>query len=168
MSSGCLTILQKNGSELRVRYHTVSRVAPAKILRRVPVFFQVYRANLVPCDECQRQLLCPLVTGNDSNIHSIFSSSSASTLSDSLAAQLNFVWLCRFVTIDSCILSCAFAFSRQLSVVRLVRIAFECHFGVIILRRVLRVSQWCTWGHTGRFVLWRNLHLTPVETDVKS
>ena len=24
-----------------------------------------------------------------------------------------------------------FAFSRQLSVVRLVRIAFECHFGVI-------------------------------------
>ena len=57
---------------------------------------------------------------------------SMQTLSDSLAAQLNFVWLCRFVTIDSCILSCAFAFSRQLSVVRLVRIAFECHFGVIL------------------------------------
>ena len=35
------------------------------------------------------------------------------------------VWLCRFVTIDSCI-SCAFVFSRQLCVVRLVRIALEC------------------------------------------
>ena len=73
------------------------------------VFFQVYRAKLVPCDQCQRQLLCPLVTGSDSNIHSILSSSSASTLSDSLTTQLNFVWLCRFVTIDSCI-SHAFVF----------------------------------------------------------
>ena len=56
------------------------------------------------------------MTGSDSNTHSIFSSSSASTLSDSLAAQLNFVWLCRVVSIDSCI-SCPFVFSRQLSVV---------------------------------------------------
>ena len=38
--------------------------------------------------------------------------------------------LCRVVTIDSCF-SCAFVFSRQLYVVRLVCIALEWHFGVI-------------------------------------
>ena len=78
------------------------------------VFFQAYRAKWVPCDQCQRQLLCPLLTGSGSSIHSIFGSSSASTLSDSLATQLNFVWLCRFVTIDSCI-SHAFFVSSSLS-----------------------------------------------------
>ena len=69
-------------------------------------FFQVYRAKWVPCDQCQRQLLCPLVTGSDSTIHG---SSSASTLSDSLATLSNFVWLCQFVNIHSCI-SHAFVF----------------------------------------------------------
>ena len=98
--AGVKTIEGPNGT-----WHNLSVALPDVTL----VFFQVYRAKLVPCDQCQRQLLCPLVTGSDSNIHSILGSSSASTLSDSLTTQLNFVWLCRFVTIDSCI-SHAFVF----------------------------------------------------------